>query len=70
VQSRRQSLLEALAGTVLGFAISMSASAIIYPLFGFHSTFAQTFWITAIFTVISILRSYALRRLFNLLHAR
>lgn len=68
MQTRLHSFLEALAATAIGFIVSMGISLVVYPLFGHAFTLAQNFWITAIFTISSILRGYAVRRLFNRLH--
>lgn len=40
------------------------------PWFGFHITMVQNFWITVIFTFISLLRGYYVRRLFNWMHVK
>lgn len=41
------------------------AQAAVFPLFGLHASAGQHLAIGAIFTVVSLARSYALRRLFN-----
>ena len=64
-QTRLGSLIEALANVVIGFGINWVANMAILPLFGFHVTGAQAFGIGVFFTVISIARSYVLRRWFN-----
>lgn len=64
-QTRLGSLIEACIGTAIGFVVSISMSVVVYPEFGRAFTMAQNFWITAIFTVASILRSYAVRPWFN-----
>lgn len=64
-QSRLGSLIEALANVVIGFGTNWLANMVILPLFGFHVTGAQAFGIGVFFTVISIVRSYTLRRWFN-----
>lgn len=69
MQKRRHSLLEALANTFSGFLVSLATAAYVFPLFGFHSTMKENISITLIFTIISIIRSYAWRRLFVWLHA-
>lgn len=66
--SRAASAIEAIANTVLGFAVSFFASLLILPLFGFDVTASQSFWITVFFTVISLARSYFIRRLFIRIH--
>ena len=65
MQTRRQSLIETIAGVAIGFAVSMVLSMIVYPLHGHRFTLTQNASITVIFTVASILRGYGVRRLFN-----
>ena len=48
--------------TGAGYFINLAASMVLYPLFGFPVTFAQANILTAIFTVISVARNYAVRR--------
>ena len=64
-QSRIGSLVEACIGTAIGFAVSIGLSCVVYPMFGHAFTLAQNFWITAIFTVASVIRSYIVRRWAN-----
>lgn len=64
-QTRAHSALEAVANVVIGYAISVAATAIVLPAFGYHVTTSDALGISAAFTVISLIRSYALRRLFN-----
>ena len=64
-QSRTMSLLESATNSVVAFAISLVAQCVMMPLFGIETTFAQNLGIVSAFTVISITRSYLLRRLFN-----
>lgn len=63
-QLRRHSLLESCCSTITGFLLSFGASFIVFPLFGLHSTSAN-FWITVIYTAISLARQYIWRRIFN-----
>ena len=70
MQTRSQSMTEALLSTFLAFYISTWVCSFVFPLFGFHSTASDNFWITLIFTVISFVRSYLTRRFFNWLHAK
>ncbi len=64
-QTRLGSFIESWANVVVGFGINWCANLAILPLFGFHVTGAQAFGMGVIFTVISVVRSYALRRAFN-----
>lgn len=65
VQSRLSSFYEAVFGTAIGFLLSFGAGFVIYPLFGFEISAAANFKIIALFTVISVVRAYVLRRWFN-----
>ena len=69
-QSRLGSLIEACINTAIGFVMSMALSLIVYPMMGHAFTFGQNMGITAIFTIASIARGYAVRRWFNIrIHA-
>ena len=65
MQSRLQSLVEAWANVLIGFAINMAANIVVLPAFGYNVTVSDAFGIGLVFTVISVARSYALRRWFN-----
>ncbi len=67
-QTRRQSMIEAIINVVVGFTINMVLNFTVFPLFGWHISLQQNIALGVIYTVISILRSYSLRRLFNRLH--
>lgn len=64
-QTRRQSLIETVAGTAAGFVFSILLSIVVYPMFGHSFTLAQNAGITVIFTIASIARGYGVRRFFN-----
>jgi len=59
------SLVEVVTGSVIAFAVSILANWAVLPLLGFPVKFSQSVVITAVFTVISIVRSYLVRRFFN-----
>lgn len=67
-QLKRHSLLEAFIGTAIGFGVSWLANMLVLPLFGFSVTASAAAWIGVIFTIVSVIRSYYVRRLFNYLH--
>ncbi|TDR31763.1 MULTISPECIES: DUF7220 family protein [Alphaproteobacteria] len=72
-QSRAMSLIESLANVAVGYGVAVVTQILIFPIFGLHTTLAQNLMMGGIFTVVSIGRSYALRRLFEeirLRHAR
>lgn len=64
-QSRIASGIEALVNVVVGFSVALGSQYLIFPFFGIHLPLASHLWITIWFTVISIIRSYLLRRYFN-----
>jgi hypothetical protein len=64
-QSRIMSLVEVITGSMIAFVVSIWANWAVLPLFGFHVRIEQSFAITLIFTVISIVRSYLVRRFFE-----
>jgi hypothetical protein len=64
------SLVESIANVVVGFAITVWAQMIVFPLFGIGASFAQNLGIGVVFTAVSLARSYALRRLFDGLSRR
>ena len=63
-QSRLHSLLETLASIAIGFCVSLGITAVVLPAYGMPVTWGQNLEITAIFTVASIVRGYAVRRVF------
>jgi hypothetical protein len=61
-------MVEALVNTAIGFCIALAGQVFITRYYGIATTFQQDFLITCFFTGISILRGYAVRRLFNSWH--
>lgn len=64
-QTRLGSLIESLFNVAIGFAINFCANLLILPLIGFHISISQNFFIGVLYTVISVARSYVIRRWFN-----
>lgn len=64
-QTRKASAVESVANVAIGYGIAVSAQTVIFPIFGVHVSTADHLAIGAMFTVVSLARSYALRRLFN-----
>lgn len=70
MQSRLGSFIESLANVVLGYGIAVGAQLLVFPLFGVVIPLSSNLAIGIIFTFVSLVRSYLLRRLFNLLHRK
>jgi len=64
-QTKTGSLVEAAANILVGFSINWCANMVVLPAFGMHVTGGTAFKIGIVFTVISLVRSYVLRRWFN-----
>ena len=64
-QSRRMSLVEAITNVAVGYALAVVTQIMVFPWFGLHPSLGENLTIGALFTSISLLRSYALRRLFE-----
>lgn len=65
-QTKMGSFVEAWVNVFIGFWINFFANLIFLPLFGFTSlTLTTNFIIGAVYTVISVARSYIIRRWFN-----
>ena len=70
MQTRKGSAIETATNIVLGFLISLAINGWILPLLGYHVTAAENLLIVCVFTVASMIRSYALRRWFNWLSVK
>jgi len=68
-QSRAMSGAESVANVAIGYGVAVASQLVIFPLFGVHLPLSDNLLIGAWFTVISLARSYVVRRLFNRLHA-
>lgn len=64
-QTRLGSFIEAWINVLIGFGINFLANLLILPLFGFHITLMDNLYIGILYTIISVVRSYAIRRWFN-----
>ena len=65
MQSKKQSLIETLTNVGIGWFISFIANMLVLPLFGYNINLTDGVLISIIFTVISIIRGYVVRRWFN-----
>lgn len=65
MQSHLMSFVEAVTNVVVGYGIAVLTQIAVFPLFGLHASLGDNLIIGLIFTCISLIRAYALRRLFN-----
>ena len=61
-------MVEVCVGTAIGYLVALLTQLLVFPLFGLAVAFTQNLLIGAIFTAVSLLRSYWVRRLFNWMH--
>ncbi len=64
-QSWLLSAVEAVSGNAVGFCIAWATNFLVLPWFGYYPDALQAFELTAIFTVISVIRVFIWRRMFN-----
>jgi len=65
MQSRLMSLTEALANIVIGYGVAVATQLAVFPLFGLQPSLRDDLLLGAVFTGVSLLRSYLVRRAFE-----
>jgi hypothetical protein len=70
MQSRRMSLIEAIANILVGYAIAILTQLAVFPMFRLQASLADNLAIGAVFSAVSIARSYVLRRGFEAIRIR
>lgn len=69
-QTRLMSFVESVANVIVGYGVAVATQILIFPIFGLHTTLVQNLQMGLIFTGVSILRSFILRRLFEAIRVR
>ena len=64
-QTRLESLTEVSINVAIGWVTGIVTQLILFPMFNISVPLSDQFWISIVFTVVSIVRSYAIRRWFN-----
>ena len=64
------SLVESVANVVVGYGVAVVTQILIFPIFGLRTTLAQNLQMGLVFTVVSVGRSFALRRVFEAVRVR
>lgn len=70
MQTRWMSFAESLTNIAVGYALAVLTQIAVFPIFGLQASLGENLMIGALFTSISLCRSFALRRIFNALDAR
>jgi hypothetical protein len=69
-QSLTMSLVESIANVVVGFGVAVLMQMGVFPLFGLQMTLTEHLRLGGTFTLVSLLRSFVLRRSFEALRLR
>jgi len=64
-QTRTMSMVETITNVAIGLIVSFLSQVVIFKYYDIHISLAQNLELTLYFTVVSIIRSYVLRRFFN-----
>jgi hypothetical protein len=64
-QSRLMSLAESVANVIVGYGVAVVTQILIFPVFGLQTTLGQNLAMGGVFTIVSLARSFLLRRLFE-----
>ena len=65
MQTKYQSLIESLTNILIGYLTALLSQVLIFPLFNIYVSLQDNLLIGLYFTIISLLRSYLVRRYFN-----
>ena len=65
MQSKKDSLIESLTSTTIGWLIGVILNMLVLPLFDYDVSLTDGVLISIIFTAVSVIRSYVIRRWFN-----
>lgn len=65
MQTKKHSLIESMTNAAIGYGVALLSQLLIFPLFDIHVQFKDNIMIGLYFTVISIVRSYLIRRYFT-----
>ena len=65
MQTKKQSMIESLTSTTIGWLIGVILNMLVLPLFDYDVSLTDGVLISIIFTAVSVVRSYVIRRWFN-----
>ena len=65
MQTKYQSFIESLTNILIGYLTALLSQVLIFPLFDIYVTLQDNLLIGLYFTIISLTRSYLVRRYFN-----
>lgn len=70
MQSRYESVVESCNKVLTGYVVMLLSQFAIFPLFNIHISVVDDFWIALYFSIIGLVRNYAIRRFNNIKEVR
>ena len=64
-QTKLESLAEVIVNVAIGWVVALITQLIVFPWFGIHITVGEQLGLSVVFTLVSIVRGYIIRRWFN-----
>lgn len=65
MQTKTHSFIESLINVIIGYVVALLSQIVVFPMFGIYVPLSDNLMIGLWFTLISIVRSYVVRRYFN-----
>ena len=65
MQTKTESFIESISNVVIGYLVALFSQIVIFPFYGIEISITDNLMIGVWFTIISITRSYLIRRYFN-----
>ena len=65
MQTKKQSLKESVVNVAVGYAVALISQVVVFPIVGIQATINQNLTVGLYFTIISLIRSYLIRRYFT-----
>ena len=65
MQTKKQSMIESLTSVCIGWFIGVILNMLVLPLFDYNVSLTDGVLISIIFTAVSVIRGYVIRRWFN-----
>jgi uncharacterized membrane protein (DUF485 family) len=70
MQLKKHSLIESITNIAIGYGVALLSQIVFFPMVGVKASMGQNITIGLIFTAVSLVRSYVLRRIFTHLTER
>lgn len=65
MQSKKDSWIEAITNTAIGYLVAVASQIVIFPFFGIYIPLMDNFIMAIWFTMVSLIRGYLVRRWFT-----